>query len=73
MELTTSCQLHTAMVHQVSLTSWLAYVASLSGGLAVLIDERGIDQLGLLLTAVNKFDEGTFINLLEMTDGDVGF
>jgi hypothetical protein len=36
---------------------------SLSGGLAVLIDERGIDQLGLLLTAVNKFDEGTFINL----------
>jgi hypothetical protein len=47
--------------------------ASLSGGLAVLIDERGIDQLGLLLTAVNKFDEGTFINLLEMTDGDVGF
>jgi hypothetical protein len=46
---------------------------SLSGGLAVLIDERGIDQLGLLLTAVNKFDEGTFINLLEMTDGDVGF
>lgn len=46
---------------------------SLSGGLAVLIDEHSIDQLSLLLTAVNKFDEGTFINFLEMTDGDVGF
>jgi hypothetical protein len=43
---------------------------SASGGLAVLVDERGIDKLNDLLTAVNKIQEGTFINFLDMVEGD---
>jgi hypothetical protein len=43
---------------------------SASGGLAVLVDERGIDKLNDLLTAVNKIQEGTFINFLDMAEGD---
>ena len=44
---------------------------SLSGGIAVVVDEHSVDQLGYLLTAVNKFNEGTFINFLELPDADV--
>lgn len=42
---------------------------SQAGGLAVLIDERCIDKLSDLLTAVNKIQDGVFINFLESDDG----
>jgi Holliday junction resolvase len=41
---------------------------SSAGGLAILVDERGINDLNDLLTAVNKTQEGTFINFLEVAN-----
>lgn len=41
---------------------------SQAGGIAILIDERGIDQLGYLLTGVNKFVGGNLFNFLEDPD-----
>ena len=38
---------------------------SLAGGLAILVDERGVDKLNDLLTRVNQTKEGVFINFLE--------
>jgi len=41
---------------------------SLAGGLAILVDERSINDLNDLLTAVNKIQEGAFINFLEIAN-----
>lgn len=37
---------------------------SSAGGIAVLVDETGIENLDALLTGVNKFCGGTFLNFL---------
>ena len=41
---------------------------SSAGGLAILVDERSIDDLNDLLTAVNKIQGGEFVNFLEVAD-----
>ena len=41
---------------------------SSAGGIAVLVDEHGLDDLNALLTGVNKLSGGTFLNFL----GDKG-
>ena len=37
---------------------------SSAGGIAVLVDEHGLDDLNALLTGVNKLNGGTFLDFL---------
>lgn len=37
---------------------------SSAGGIAVLVDENGLDDLNALLTGVNKLNGGTFLDFL---------
>jgi hypothetical protein len=43
---------------------------SSAGGISVLVDDNGIEQLNYLLTGVNKFVGGSFFNFLEKANAD---
>ena len=43
---------------------------SSAGGIAVLVDENGLNDLNALLTGVNKLNGGTFLDFLGAKHGD---
>lgn len=42
---------------------------SSAGGIAIVVDETGLDKLKVLLTDVNKLSDGVFLNFLKNFEG----